>query len=89
MNIGYNSLGIDAKRQVLYRNFHEVSGIIYLIEISRNPKKVFILLFANFEKPHEYLNEILTEKQAMKLMNECGNVFENFVNTFYIKFNKL
>lgn len=31
----------------------------------------------------------MTEKQAIKLMNENDNVFENLVNQFYIKFNKL
>jgi len=89
MNIGFNELGIDSKRQVLYRNFHQVDNHIYLIEISRNSKKVFTLMFPNFEKPEDYLSETLTEKQAMRLMNESGNVFENFVKTFYVKFNKL
>lgn len=89
MNIGFNELGIEAKRQVLYRNFHQVGDKIYLVEISRNPKKVFILLFPNFEKPEEFLSESMTEKQAVKLMNENGNIFENFVKQFYVKFGKL
>lgn len=62
MNIGFNELGIELKRQVLYRNFHQIGDQIYLVEISRNPKKVFILLFPNFEKPEEFLSEIMTEK---------------------------
>lgn len=49
LNIGYNELGVKTKRAVLYRNFHEISGRVYLIEISRDKKKVFILLFENFE----------------------------------------
>lgn len=49
MNIGYNEYGILEKRAVLYRNFHEISGKVYLIEISRDKKRVFILLFENFE----------------------------------------
>ena len=28
--------GVDPKRKVLYRNFHDVDGTIYLVEISRN-----------------------------------------------------
>ena len=28
--------GIDPKRKVLYRNFHEIDGTVYLVEISRN-----------------------------------------------------
>ena len=89
MNIGINSAGIDMKRQVLYRNFHQVDNQVYLIEISRNAKKVFVVLFPNFERSDEYLSEVLTDKQATKLMSECGNVFENFIQTFYIKFGKL
>ena len=50
---------------------------------------MFILLFANFEKADEYLKEILTDKQATKLMAESGNVFENFIDNFYVKFGKL
>lgn len=89
MAIGYNELGIPPKRKVLYRNFHNVSGQIYLVEISRSPKKVFILLFANFERPDEFLAEVLMEKVASKLMHDNGNVFENLVQQFYVKFGKL
>lgn len=55
---------IDPKRKVLYRNFHDVSGTIYLVEISRNALKVFILLFPNFEAPDIYLSETIAEKKA-------------------------
>lgn len=89
MNIGFNDLGVEMKRQVLYRNFHQIGDQVYLVEISRNPKKVFILLFPNFERPDIYLSEVLTEKMAMRLMNESGNIFENFVGTFFVKFGKL
>lgn len=51
MNIGANYDGIEPTRKVLYRNFHEIDSQVYLIEISRNKKKVFILLFPNFERP--------------------------------------
>lgn len=89
MNIGYNELGIEAKRKVLYRNFHQVSAKVYLIEISRTPKKVFFLMFPNFELPHEYLAEVMHEKVALKLMNDCDNNYENLVANFYVKFGKL
>lgn len=89
MNIGYNDNGIDMTRQVLYRNFHLINDVVYLVEISRNPKKVFILLFPNFERPEEYIQEVLTDKQATKLMAESGNIFENFIANFYVKFGKL
>ena len=89
MNIGFNDFGIELNRSVLYRNFHLIDETVYLVEISRNPKKVFILLFPNFERPDEYIKEILTDKQATKLMAECGNIFENFIANFYVKFGKL
>ena len=59
-----NSLfaGSDQKRKVLYRNFHNISGIIYLVEISRTAKKVYIILFPNFEKPDIFIYEALSDK---------------------------
>jgi hypothetical protein len=94
MQIGYNEEGIQPVRQVLYRNFHQVnddrgSGHIYLVEISRSEKKVFILLFPNFETPEVYKSCHMTEKQATKLMSECGNVFDEFIKKFFIKFDRL
>ena len=89
MNIGFNDYGIEMSRSVLYRNFHQIDETVYLVEVSRNPKKVFILLFPNFERPDEYIKEVLTDKQATKLMAECGNIFENFIANFYVKFGKL
>jgi hypothetical protein len=56
--------GIDPKRKVLYRNFHNISGVIYLVEISRNPIKVFVILFPNFEVPDIFIHEIMHEKKA-------------------------
>jgi hypothetical protein len=89
LNIGYNELGIELKRTVLYRNFHEVSGKIYLVEISRNKTKIFICLFENFENPGKYLAEVLLEKIALKLMQDNGNSFENFIAQFHVKYNRL
>jgi hypothetical protein len=51
MNIGFSFDGIEPTRRVLYRNFHDIDGQVYLVEISRNKKKVFVLLFPNFERP--------------------------------------
>lgn len=53
---------IEAKRRVLYRNFHNVSGVIYLVEISRTPKRVYVILFPNFEKPDVFIQDSLPEK---------------------------
>ena len=64
MNIGYNELGIEPKRKVLYRNFHDIDGIIYLVEISRNNLKVFIILFPNYESPDIFLCEVMADKKA-------------------------
>lgn len=52
-------LGIDPKRKVLYRNFHSVDGKIYLVEISRNQHKVFVMLYPNFEVPDIFIHEII------------------------------
>jgi len=89
MQVGWNDMGIEKDRQVLYRNFHDISAKIYLVEISRTSKKVFFLLFPNFEKPKVYLLEAMTEKQAMKLMSDSDNSFENIVSRLYIKFGRL
>ena len=60
-----------------------------MVEISRTSKKVFFLLFPNFEKPKNFLLEAMTEKQAMKLMSDSDNSFENIVGRLYIKFGRL
>ena len=83
------SNGIDVKRKVLYRNFHDVDGKIYLVEISRNTHKVFIILFPNFEVPDIYIFEIMTEKQAQKLLKESSNVFQELIEKFHVKYGKL
>lgn len=87
--IGYNELGMDETRKVLYRNFHEISGVLYLVEISRGKTKVFICLFPDYSQPEIFLAEALTEKLAYCLMNKHENLFENFVQSFYIAFGKL
>ena len=59
LDIGYNDLGVKLKRHVLYRNFHEISKVVYLVEISRDRKKIFVLLFENFEKPRLHIGEAI------------------------------
>ena len=44
-------VGIDPKRKVLYRNFHDISGTVYLVEISRNALKVHIKALHTLERP--------------------------------------
>ena len=85
----YAEHGIDPKRKVLYRNFHDIDGVIYLVEISRNALKVFILLFPNFEAPDIFLFESMAEKKAQKLMTESNNMFEELVTKFHVKHGKL
>ena len=36
-----------------------------------------------------YILETFPEKVAAKLMQDNGNLFENLIEKFYIKFNKL
>lgn len=83
---------IDPDRKVLYRNFHEIGSkfrVAYLVEISRSKTKLFILLFPNFEKPEMFLHQILNSKIGERLLALVDNVFENFIQTFDIKFGKL
>lgn len=82
-------LGIDPKRKVLYRNFHSIDQKIYLVEISRNQLKVFIILFPNFEAPDIFIHEVLHEKKAQRLMVESNNIFENLISRFRVVFNRL
>ncbi len=62
LNIGYNDYGIEASRKVLYRNFHEISEKVYLVEVSRTTKKMLIILLENFEEPQNYLADAFTLK---------------------------
>jgi hypothetical protein len=56
MAIRNDATGVDRARRVLYRNFHEIANIIYLVEISKNDNKMFICLFPNFEKPTTFIS---------------------------------
>ena len=71
--------GIDPKRKVLYRNFHDIGGMVYLVEISRNTKRIFMILFPNYEKADIFICQILLEKIFQKLLGDCNNVFETLV----------
>ena len=89
MPIGYNEHGIDSTRKVLYRNFHEVSGRLYLIEISKGKTKVFICLYENYQCADVFIALALSEKLAFALMARHDNLFEKFVESFYITYGKL
>ena len=89
MEIGWNELDIPEKRRVLYRNFADIQGRIYLVEVSRDARNVFFMLFPNHEKPKDFFAEKMNEKQAMKLMAENQNNFETLVKRLYVKFGKL
>jgi len=89
MPIGYNTLGIDEKRKVLYRNFHEISDFVYLVEISRNRKQIIIVLFEHYHQQNSFIADTLTEKVAQKLMADNDNNFVTFISQFYIKYGKL
>ena len=79
LQIGFSDINVPAKRSVLYRNFHNVSGTVYLVEISRDKTKIYILLFENYESPHQHIGEALFERIAVKLMNDNANSFEKLV----------
>ena len=82
--------GIDPKRKVLYRNFHDINGMIYLVEISRVPKKVHVLMFPNYERPEIFVCDTLPEKTFQKLLTDSNGVFDNLINVnFKVKYGKL
>lgn len=86
LRIGYNQHGAPDKRAVLYRNFHEIDRHIFLVEISRTDRKVFAILFPNFEEPTVHLSQSLPVKVAYKLMADNQNSFEKFIQQFTVKF---
>lgn len=82
--------GIDPKRKVLYRNFHDIKGMIYLIEISRNAKRIFIVLFPNYERPEIFVCDTLSEKIFQKLLTDANGVFDNLIaQNFRVKYGRL
>lgn len=62
---------------------------MYLVEISQHKTKVFICLFENYSSPDEFIAESFSEKLAFALMAKHDNLFENFVQSFYITYGKL
>ena len=74
----------------MYRNFHEINGIIYLTEISRNTKKVFIIMFPNFEMPDMFILEIMSQKIFTKLLSDKNYLYDILIGeSFSIKYGKL
>jgi hypothetical protein len=67
--IGYNTLGINEDRKVLYRNFHEVSQFVYLVELSRCKHKIFLVLFEHYQQPNRFIADVLNEKIASRLLS--------------------
>jgi hypothetical protein len=70
---------IDPKRKVIYRNFHDISGSVYLCEISKNVKKVFVILFPNFEKNDIFITESLSEKMFQKLLSDNNYGYDSLI----------
>jgi hypothetical protein len=89
MEIGYSEIGAVPTRKVLYRDFHEIGGLTYLVEISKHKQKVFVHLFKNFEMPRINISQDLPIKVAMKLLKDCNNSFVRFVDLICVKYNKI
>jgi hypothetical protein len=89
MAIINDSTGVDRARRVLYRNFHDIARVVYLVEISKNEQKMFICLFPNFEKPALFISQVLSYKIGQKLLTDNLGVFENWISTFSIRYGKL
>jgi len=84
LKLGFNELGADEDRKVLYRDLHLIAGVEYLVEISKSKTKVFILLFSDF-KP-TLLRIALPQKLAFKLIDDD---YPLFITTLYVKYGKL
>ena len=61
---------IDDTRRVFYRGFHSVSGVIYLVEMSHNGKRAFVILFPNFENSEKFIFDSVPLKVFTKLFRE-------------------
>lgn len=83
--------GIDNDRKVLYRNIAEVGNCksSFLVEISKNKKKLFILLTDPTDKSRKIIHESLSIKIGEKLLVDLDGSFEDFIKTFEIRFGKL
>jgi hypothetical protein len=71
--------GIDLKRKLIYRNFHDIDGSVYLVEISKGLYNFYILLFPNFERIDMFIFEILREKIFLKLLTDNNSIYSTFV----------
>ena len=49
LKLGFNELGANEDRTVMYRDLHRIEGQEYQVEISKTKTKVFILLFSDFK----------------------------------------
>lgn len=68
IEIGYNDFGADDWRTVMYRNFHEVSEKMYLVEISKSKTKVFCIIFEDYTNPGKFMGSSIPDKIAMKMI---------------------
>ena len=89
MNIKNELYGLSNQRKVLYRNFHQIGAVVYLVEISKHLTKMFFCLFPNHEKPDIYIHEIVSEKIGLKMLSDNFGDYISLISKFKIKYGKL
>ena len=73
--------GINPKRKVIYRKFHDINQTIFLIEICKSSKQnIVILLFPNFERPDLYICDTMPEAAFEKLLDDFNGSYNNLIN---------
>ena len=72
--------GINPKRRVIYRQFHDINKTIFLVEICRSSKKILILLFPNYERPDLYICDTLPEAAFDRLLEDVDGSYNNLIN---------
>ena len=51
--------------------------------------KIVVVLFEDYVVPKNFIAEVIPLKIALKIMNGQNNLYENFVNSLFVKFGRL
>lgn len=60
-----------------------------MVEISKMKTKIVVVLFEDYVVPKNFIAEVIPLKIALKIMNGQNNLYENFVNSLFVKFGRL
>ena len=62
-----------------------MSGVIYLIEMSHNGKRAYVILFPNFEHSDKFIYDTVPLKVFTKLFKESHQNFVELISTFSVR----